>query len=387
MGYNKLFSLLEDSEADNKIKSMICNLSSGYMEIPYLMTETLKVLEDEHPYSGIIPDKNKKALCFMLSGYFGSCWGEYIEDLDLSKLLKYGKVEIYKIDAANGFRYATEKEVASGIKGLIGENIYPAGEQAYKNLCLLNWTFTGINYYFRQAGYELKYSNDGQVTTSFYEMVQMSALDLKNLFNWIASDEYELALKKIKKFQKSKGYKYASSEKDEIIEDITIKQLVYNVYNTFPRNSSNANYRKALSLAIKSIVNKKTLTPLEVSKLREIYDEFAMDRNRSDTKEDKSNESLKRECELLLKEKDSGKINKKHFAYVIIDTLKKNNYAKCSPKQYSIIEDALAQLNLNSNPEVKDGQDTNKTEIITESDVDLSLTSLSDAIGNGLFDD
>lgn len=387
MGYKKLFNLL-NTEDDKKIQSMICNLSSGYMDVPYLISETLKLLDDEHPYSGIITDNNKKALCYMLSGYFNNCWGEYIEDLNLDKLLKYGKIEVYKVDAANGYRYATEKEIASGVKGLTGENVYPAGEKEYKQLCLLNWTFTGKSYFFRQAGYELKYDNNGQVITSLYDMIQVSALDLKEMFTWVTSENYEKAIKKLKK---CKGYKYASSEKDEIVEDIPIKQLIYNVYNTFPRKSNNENYRKALSLALKSVVNKKTLTPLEVSRLREIYDEFAMDRDRDKTSQNvdnECNESLKRECELLLKERNTGKVNKNHFAYVIIDTLKKSNYTKCSPKQYSIIEDALNQLNLNLEKEERQEKiDNDDTEIITDSEIDLSLANISDAIGDGLFDD
>lgn len=388
MGYNKLFNLL-NAEDDKRIKAMICNLSSEYIDVPYLISETLKILDDEHPYYNIITDNNKKALCYMLSRYFNNCWGEYIEDLNLDKLLKYGKIEVYKVDAANGFRYATEKEIASGVKGLIGENIYPAGEEEYKKLCLLNWTFTGKSYFFRQAGYELKYDTNGKVLTSLYEMIQTSANELKALFTWVTSEDYEKALKKLKK---CKGYKYASSEKDEIIEDITIKQLVYNIYNTFPRKSNNERYRKALSLSIKSVVNKKTLTPLEISKLREIYDEFAMDRNRNNTVQEANNEcneSLKANCELLLKERYNGKVNKNHFAYVIIDTLKKGNYTKCSPKQYSIIEDALSQLNISSEKEEQKNlkEKSNDTEIITDSEVDLSLANISDAIGDGLFDE
>lgn len=391
MGYKKLFSVLSDNASDEKIKSLIHNLSSGYVDIPYIMSETMKILDDDNPFCNIIPDKNKKALCFMLQSYFNTCWGEYIEDTDLNKLLKYGKIEVYKIDAANGLRYATEKEVALGIKGLMGEYIYPAGEDAYRKLCLLNWTFTGKGYFYKQAGYDLKYDKDGKVITTLYEMIQASALEIKELFTWVESEEYEQALKKIKKFQKSKGYKYASSEKDEITESITIKQLVYNVYNTFPRNSPNPNYRKALSLSIKSVVDKKTLTPLEISRLREIYDEFALDRNRGNVGDDSISEALKKNCEMLLNERYKGKVNKNHFAFTIIETLKKNNYNKCSPKQYSIIEDALAKLELN-----RDGNQTQlqteKTatevaEVISDSDVDLTLANLSDAIGDGLFDD
>ena len=134
MSYNKLFKLLEDN---TRMTSFISNISSGYMEVPYIMSETLKILEDDNPFFGIISDSNKKSLCIMLDQYFTDCWGLFIEDLKLDKCLSYGKIEIYKIAAANGLRYATVNEVAQGIKGLIGEYIYPAGEEEYKKLCLL----------------------------------------------------------------------------------------------------------------------------------------------------------------------------------------------------------------------------------------------------------
>lgn len=381
MGYTKLFKILEN---DTKLKSLITNLSSGYLDVPYIVSETLKVLDDESIFFNMISNSNKKSLCIMLDLYFNDCYELYIDDIGLDKMLKYGSIEVYKVDALDGLRYATVNEVAQGIKGLIAENIYPAGEEAYKNLCLLQWSFTGISYYFRQAGYKLNYSDDGKVTNTFYEMIQTSAIDLKNMFDWVSiKDNLDKSIKKIKKMQKSKGYKYASYAKDEISEDITIKQLVYNIYNVFPRNSENPEYRRALALSLKAYKNNKKLTPYEISSLRNIYDKHAIDINKNSKKEEVTNMELKKECEHLLAERYKGKINQNHFAYTIIDTLRKNNYTKCSPKQYSIIEDALKIVAILPNEE----ENKIETEVISDDEIDLSLDSLSNAIGDGLFDD
>lgn len=377
MSFDKLFKLVDD-----KTQSFIQNLSSGYIEVPYIMSETLKILEDDSVFCNIVSDSNKKSLCIMLDQYFSDCWSMYIDDMKLDKLLKYGKIEIYKIDAANGLRYATTNEVAQGVKGLIGEYIYPAGEDIYKKLCLLEWSFNGISYYFRQAGYKLNYDSNGKVTNTFYEMIQMCARDLKDTFEWLSDkNEVTKSINRIKKLQKSKGYKYSSYEKDEIIEDISIKQLITNIYKVFPRNSDNANYRKALALSIKMYKNKQELSPLEISSLREIYEEYALDRGKNNQPAT-VNEDLKKKCALLLSERTSGKINHNHFAYTIIDTLKRNNYTKCSPKQYSIIEEALKLVGRDLSTE-----EDNRTEIISDSEIDLSLASLSNAIGDGLFED
>ena len=385
MSYNKLFKLLEDN---TRMTSFISNISSGYMEVPYIMSETLKILEDDNPFFGIISDSNKKSLCIMLDQYFTDCWGLFIEDLKIDKCLSYGKIEIYKIAAANGLRYATVNEVAQGIKGLIGEYIYPAGEEEYKKLCLLQWSFTGVSYYFRQAGYKLDYDSNGKVVNSFYEMIQMCAYQLKELFDWVSVKEnLDKALNRIKKMQKSKGYKYASYEKDEITEDITIKQLVMNIYKVFPRNSSNPDYRKALALALKSYKGKQQLTPLEVSQLRDIYDKHALDINRDKKAAASVNTDVKEKCELLLAERFKGKINQKHFAYTIIETLKRNNYTSCSPKQYAVIEEAyMIVTKANNNDNKVENNTSAKTEVISDDDINESLASYN-LSGGELFDD
>lgn len=385
MSYNKLFKLLEDN---TRMTSFISNISSGYMEIPFIMSETLKILEDDNPFFGIISDSNKKSLCIMMDQYFTDCWGLFIEDLKLDKCLKYGKIEVYKVEAVNGLRYATVNEVAQGIKGLIGEYIYPAGEDEYKKLCLLQWSFTGVNYYFRQAGYKLDYDENGKVINSFYEMIQMCAYQLKELFEWVSVKEHlDKALNRIKKMQRSKGYKYASYEKDEITEDITIKQLVMNIYKVFPRNSSNQEYRRALALSLKAYKNKQQLTPLEVSQLREIYEKHALDINRDKQEASSVNSDVKEKCEILLAERFKGKINQKHFAYTIIETLKKNNYTSCSPKQYAVIDEAYKIITKSDSKNLSNENSTApKTEVISDDDINESLASYN-LSGGELFDD
>lgn len=384
MSFTKLFNIV-----DEKTQSLIKNLSSGYIEVPYLIEEILKLLEDSHPLSDLILEINKKHLCKLIEQYFTDCWEIYAEDIPFDKLLNYGRIEVYKVNAYNGLRYATEKEVKQGIKGLIPEHIYPAGEEAYKNLCLMYWTFTGRNYYLRQSGVSIDFKYEGgKLMTSFYEIIQKSFADLQNMIRYVSINEnIELALKKIKKMQKTNGYKYATYEKDEIEEDVSVKQLLLNIYDFFPRQSNVPEYRKALALVLKHRSG-KMLSPLEISELRTIYDKFAMDSTMTLTK--KANlsyaEKIKSMCDEIMKGKEIGKISEKHFAFVIIPTLVKFNY-KCSPKQLAILEDALdiikgIKVDEKNKPKETDGA---KTEIISEDDVDSSLSSISDMIGQGLF--
>jgi hypothetical protein len=122
-----------------------------------------------------------------------------------------------------------------------------------------------------------------------------------------------------------------------------------------------------------------------VSTLRDIYDKHALDRNRGATNGGSEIPEVKNICETLLNERYSGKINPKHFAYTIIETLRTKNYSQCSPKQLSILEDAMKHVN-KSNDETNE-EPTENTEIISDNEIDSSLESLSNAIGQGLFEE
>jgi hypothetical protein len=114
------------------------------------------------------------------------------------------------------------------------------------------------------------------------------------------------------------------------------------------------------------------------------YDDYAFSTNKQSHVD--CNAELKDKCELILKNRYNTDIviNRNHFAYTIIDSLRKYNYTKCSAKQLSYIDEAYNMINKalqkKEEPEVKE------TKVISDTEIDLSLQSLSDAIGNGLFD-
>lgn len=393
MAFDKLtFNKMNELLGDNKqLGSFIVNISGGKFETPFLMSKTVELLSDQSPYVNLISDANKLSLAKMLKTYFDNCWGIFIEDIKLDNILKFGKMELYKVEAPNGLRYATVNEIAQGVIGLVAENIYPANEVNYKRLSLLQWTFSGSNYYFREAGYSLTYEN-GAARETLYDMIQLCKNELNELLTWVNTKEYENSLKTIKKM-KSKGFKYASYEKDEIEESISIKQLIYNIDKTFPRNSDDMEYRRAIALVIKAKQNFKNLSPLDISFLRRVYVKKALDR----TPINKVNEQLKAECETLLNARYSGKIDQNHFAYKIITTLKNKNYESCSDKQYKIISDALSLINKNDKADKKDS--TLEKDfgihgtILDDEDIEKSLgdfsgetlADISDAIGSGLL--
>ena len=378
MEFNKINKLIEGKTDTKNIIAQMCSLNE---QAPFVVREILVMLADNSIYSGIIPDSYKIALAIMLQMYFNTCFDYFGEEKKLSKTFEYASLLTYRVNAPNGYRFATANEINEGIENLVGEVVYPGGEEAYKNLALLLWTLTGNNFYFKKAGYKLQYDEQFKVTTTTYEMITESCEQLKQMMEWVGTSSFDKALKIINKVKKSHGYKYAEYEKDEIHEQISIKQLVNTLDSVLPRGSNNADYRKAIALIIKTNKNDKKLEPLEVAYLRKVYREVVSTNNKKIS--NAVDNTLKDKCEYILNAKACGLIDPKHFAFVIISTISKYGYKKASDKQMAIIDEAY---NIASKAQQKEAE-KNKSDVITDDEIDDTLASISNAIGNGLFED
>ena len=328
---------------DIKSISLIKNIASNSIESGFLMKETTRLLMDSNILSNSIKDSNKIALAKMLSTYFDTCYDEVIKVKGLEQLVKFAKLENYKVESLNGLRYATTNEITQGVRGLKAEIQYPLGEDIYKKLCLLAWTVSGNNYFYKEAGFNVEYEN-GKVKTTVYDMIVTTATSLIELFDWIKNKkefkEYIKTLRAIKK--NGGGHKYSTYAEDEITEEISLKQLVYFINKEFEKGSNDKEYRLALHLAIKGKKNLQYLTPMEICFMRVQYDRH-LEEYKTNTKLINTNFELKNKCERLLEARKCRKINQDHFAFKIIKTLGSNGYKSCSQKQLAIIDSALQE--------------------------------------------
>lgn len=388
--FEKYFSI----EKNTQVKSTLTVINSG-LEEPFLALKIAELLSDESLLINILSDKDKLNTGNFLYNYHRVCWGLFTDADDMKRLengLKMAKRELYKVDAPMGERFATTKEIAMGVKQLKGEIQYPVTEDTYKLLCILYWSFTGKPAYFKEAGYNLTYdvANKGY-KESFYEMLLMSYKQLVEACNFYTNyAKFDATMKALDKVRKV-GFKYASYADDEIEETLSIKQLIYNIDITFPRSSSNADYRKAISLVIKGKKSLKSLTPLDIAFLRRVYLQYAVDK-KGELEKSEPNAEIQEMCEELLREQYKGKVKQDHFAYKIIETLKKSGYKKCSQKQYSILEDAYKSIHGE-----KEEDDRDNITIIDDAFIEQSLTptltmddmlSINAAIdANSFFDD
>ena len=368
--YDIIYDNLKDLAG---ILRLVVMLSSDE-KTEYIIRESLFWLSDSSPLSV----EQKSGLLKMLNMYYKYCY-----DSDIAtkyKLLQYGKIEVYKVSSTNGLRSATKSEIEQGVRGIIPEYIYPVEQSTYELLALYYWTVTGISYYYKQSGLSISYDKDGKVKETYYELVNNSSGKLLEMMKLVGDTSRTSKIVKILgKYKKNKGYTYSSFEPDEIHEDISPKQIIYNIDTMFPRGSNNNNYRKALSIVIK-IKNGYKPTPYEISTLREIYDEFSKS-NGDRIKYTETDENLKKECEAIIKARNDGKINPAKYVFKIIESLSKYQYTKCSDKQYAIIKEALDIIGY-FNTEV---EDTSDNIVISDTEIDNSIDMISAALSDDIF--
>ena len=322
--------------------------------------------------------EQKRGLLNMLNMYYKLCYDSSIATK--SKSLPYGKIEVYKVSSTNGLRYATQSEVEQGVRGIIPEFIYPIEQRNYELLALYYWTVTGVSYYYRQSGLNISYDSNGKVKETFYELVSQNPVMLFDMMKLVENEEKTTKMMKIlNKYKKSKGYVYSSFEKDEIHEDISSKQIIYNIDTMFPRGSDNPKYRKALSLVIKIKGGYKP-TPYDISTLREIYDEFSKN-NAVNIKYTETDVNLKKECEAILIARNNGLIHPSKYVFKIIESLSKFQYTRCSDKQYSIIKEALNIIGYNN----ENANNNNDSVVISDDEINTSLDVFSEALSDDIF--
>lgn len=390
MDYN-IETLKKYIEDDVELHNLMINMSREFFYKTWLIDSTLFIISDNSPIK--IDKNNMVSLAKMLRSYSKDCWHAAISKIDLPKLLKYRYEEVYYTQVFGGLRVSTTGEIARGVKGLEIKQTPRITDEVYKKLCLLQWTFDGKSYFYRQAGFNVTYDENGKVREDFYTLIKQSANALVELFDWMGNtNEFDSNIEILKKASRAKAYKYPSYSPDEVEEDISIKTLLNSARKTIKPGSSDENYRRALHLLIKS--DKCKLEPIEISFIRTMYEKYIIEIQVNGGVEAPSQEQLdsiaelKEKCETLLNARYKGKIRSDHFVYKIITTLRNANYTKCSEKQMNIIDDALDIIKVdNKNKSGNKIDNMSTAPVITDFDIDKSLESLNNVFGdNGIFE-
>lgn len=370
MGYSHINKLLED---DKELKKLMHSLENAKVENIYIVKEILSILEDDSPYLGMLSDSNKKALCRLCRSASQTFIGEQLEDNSkLMRLYKYSMVYVYYMDATCGKRRATKGEIENGADGIYKEIVYPAGKDIAVAMNVIMWLVYGYTYCIRNIGYKLVYSDDGEVMTPTYAIITMTADEINKAIEIYGSERYEKALKMLEKYRKGISSIYTEHADDEVVPKISKKQIIKDVLDRFPRGSSDKDYRKAISLALRN--DKRPLKPDEVAFLRLQYDRLKEEKADTEaTNTARADDRLIKICDELELRRYSKGMSSNHFAYTIIASLKQNSFRKCSHKQLSIIMDAYKILHPDTDSNINAVEDTD----------DSTVNSIDDYSGIG----
>lgn len=355
---------------------------SDQRDLPFIIDKTLSTLENSFRVTGYIGESNQIALCNMIKMFWNSCMYESLDMKNALNLVDYTRVEQYEMAiVGKSVRLATANEVASGTRGLQMEYMYPVGEAAFRRLTVFCWAVTGRMEYFKRLGYKVVY-NGKELETSFYQMVSMAAYDLMDLFKWANTIAFSNLYKELRKVKKVwKHGRFLEFAEDEVIESITPSDLIFQLDKILPRGSSDPDYRKAISIIIRSIKYEKQPTPMELEFLRRIYDRIT--KIGVEKIEEERENKLKSECEFLLAAKDKGYLRSTEFVFRIIETLSRMEYKRCSPKQHDIIVAATQKAIAEEKKSLEETQE----KIARDNDNRLdSVIDIMDSLGNGVLE-
>ena len=343
------------SNLQDKDKNILNNIIIDSVPKTDLMLNILDILDETGPYSMTLSEHNRDSLVRLLLRYTDICWPIYLDGVNIGSLVPYMKTIIYHVNADEGYRIATVGEVENGVISLVEEVKDNIPEKDQRLLKLLEWTFSGDWKTFKSLGYESKFNYaTKRVETTYMQMLQQCGNELNEMLDYVNDDrKMDSCLTVLRKIKRLGKYKYPQYMPDEIKADISLKQLIYTLKQKLPKGSTDKDIRKAWYLILNVYNNTKYLkspNPSEVSFLRKIYNELSTNTtyNKVDKKAQEAiRADLKDKCEKLLVGREKRLIDSSHFAFKIIDTLKRSDYVKASVKQTMIIDNALKEMDVN----------------------------------------
>lgn len=348
--YERLKDFCKNNMEDWEAKyNVACNIMNGG-GIGDLASAFLR---DDSSLYDRLPDVNKKALVNMMYRYFKSVYSSITDRtyVRLTSIIKKSKTRVYSIRTYEGRRLATKKEVEYGVKGLI-ETVKDVIEPSVvKHLAFLGWFMSGYWSFYRTAGYNVEYNEDGEVITNPYSVLQKHGSEINEMFDFFEKNTLKAVLRDCeKRIREYKYVEYLSYAPDEVIESVTPKQLMFSACEIFERGSSDKDVRRAFAICLRYRSN-KWVTPGQISFVREIYEEQLKEyKKRSSStleQENKKDIALEDKCEFLLGNRFGGNIDREHFCYKIISTLKRCGYTRASKNQMRIIDEAIEVLSMN----------------------------------------
>lgn len=392
------FDMLGNIASTDDMLELSVMLNSS-MEKPWIVNTMLYYLSDLNPnFSMYEPEIVINLLKFLID-YYNSSWSAFFDissgDINLEKLIEYHTQHLYKVEAANGWRIATQNEVNEGIFQISGSHVIELKdepklkleESEYKFINLFTWTVTGRWRYFKKSGLEIKFNSENKPTEPDIRYISRNLRVLNRMCELLKTDYYSSVISKLKDIRKAGNYKYLAYADDEIQVEDKIGFVVNQVAKLMPKNKSPILYECSKILYKNKSKLISSYTVEEKITLRKGYYELKYpDIKLNDDKLDfETMDEIKSLCDRIRQGVGDGLLSDRDFSVKIVTTLTRSGYRRCSDKQKSVLISAIRRIeaveNTRKQVEVENPVETNST----EEPAGFSLANMSDLLGRGML--
>lgn len=367
-------------------KCFVENIASSSVNRPALIDKILNILDDEMPYIRNMATDKAKALFRLLLEYYNKCFGYYIdfciEKPRLDELMEYSIKTVYKVQASNGIRIATVKEVESGVAELIPEDKHVLSEDEESAIYMLLWTFTGMLRYYKAAGLNYTYIDNELVETD-YQLILRAGDKLRSMVDLLSdTNRYNKVVNTLKLSKKTFKYPYPAFADDEIHPDISAKQVFFICKTQIVGKGLTENQQMAKRIVTRlNKGGKETeMKPYEVAIMRRAYAEI----QRGEVVDTMSqlDPIIKELCDKIEAGKKSGLLTASDIGVKIVGTIQKTG--RCTARQLEFLRQSEKKLDQLSQKTVviKDGAVVSNKNTANNGE----LSSIYDALGSGGFD-
>ena len=170
--FNNLSNIIASSDRLQDVES----INAYGVNRAWLTDVLLQSLSDSNPCLTGYSNDSIDNIINLLIDFYNSSWDAYFDiasgDVDIEKLLNYTRQDRYTIQAADGIRVATKKEVEEGIYQLyedsfnngviqlINQPTIALEDSEVKFLLTFTWAVTGRWRYYKRAGFNCEYSGN-----------------------------------------------------------------------------------------------------------------------------------------------------------------------------------------------------------------------------------
>ena len=378
------FSTLKTFICDDSDREIVNNILSSSVNRPALVDKILHILDDDEPYIRNIKTDRATSLYRLMMEYYHKCMGAYVDfcvgSPKLDGLMEYEERIVYKVQAPNGIRVATNSEINNGVAELLPEGTHVLSKEMTESLNLLLWSFTGMLRYYKLAGLTYTYV-DNNLVENDYQLIMRAGDKLRVMVDLISdSTSYNNAINALKISKKTFKYKYPDFAEDEITPEISVKQIIYLCKTHILGKGLTENQQQAKRIVTRiDKIKDFSIKPFEIATLRKAYAE--VQRGEVIDTMSQIDPAIQLLCEKIENGRKAGMLNGSDIGVKIVGTIKRTG--RCSARQLEFLRQTEKKMQNASQKSVtiKNGTVQNKC-----NDTTGELTSIYDALGSGGFD-